>query len=81
MSARSSKDRVLIEVEDECGGLPPGTQQRIFRPFEQGSADRSGLGLGLSLSRHGVQAFGGNLYVRDRPGKGCIFTIDLPRRP
>jgi signal transduction histidine kinase len=50
------------------------------RPFEQGGADRSGVGLGLSLSRHGVQACGGSLYVRDLPGKGCIFTIDLPRK-
>ena len=72
-------NRVLIEVEDECGGLPPGSAEDIFRPFEQRSAKRTGLGLGLSISRKGVEAMGGVIRVRDLPHKGCIFTIDLPR--
>ena len=74
----SSDDRVLIEVEDECGGLPPGEAEDLFRPFEQRGDDRSGLGLGLGISRRGVQASGGKLYVRNLPGKGCVFTIELP---
>lgn len=49
----SSADRVLIEVEDECGGLPRGNGQALFRPFEQRSADRTGFGLGLAFSRMG----------------------------
>jgi len=77
----STTDRALIEVEDECGGLPPGTAEELFRPFERRSADRNGLGLGLSLSRRSVEANGGKLRVRDLPGKGCIFTIELPRLP
>jgi signal transduction histidine kinase len=51
----------------------------MFRPFEQGHADRSGLGLGLSISRRAVEAMGGTIGVRDIPGEGCIFTIDLAR--
>jgi signal transduction histidine kinase len=74
----SSDDRVLIEVEDECGGLPAGEAEDLFRPFEQRGGDRSGLGLGLGISRRGVVANGGKLYVRDLPGKGCLFTIELP---
>lgn len=74
------KDRVFIEVEDECGGLPLGTHEALFRPFEQRGSDRTGLGLGLSLSRHGIEASGGRLYARDLPGRGCIFTIELPRK-
>jgi signal transduction histidine kinase len=74
----SSADRVLIEVEDECGGLPQGDAEDLFRTFEQRSNDRSGLGLGLGISRRSVEANGGKLYVRDLPGKGCVFTIDLP---
>ena len=72
-------DRVLIAVEDECGGLPPGQADELFRPFEQRSASRTGLGIGLSISRRSVDAIGGELRVRDLPGIGCVFTIDLPR--
>jgi signal transduction histidine kinase len=80
LSARSSTNRVLLEVEDECGGLAPGVRERLFRPFSQGAADRSGVGLGLSLSRRGIEAYGGTLFARDVPGRGCVFTIDLPRK-
>jgi len=47
--------------------------------FTQGSSDRSGLGLGLSICRRSVEANNGILRVRDLPGTGCIFTIDLSR--
>ena len=72
---------VLIEVEDECGGLPPGRAEDLFRPFEQKGAQHAGLGLGLSISRSGIEAMGGAIKVRDLPGKGCIFRIELPRSP
>jgi signal transduction histidine kinase len=51
----------------------------LFRPFVQGGLDRSGLGLGLPISRMSVEASGGLLTARDVPGTGCVFTIDLPR--
>ncbi len=73
-------DRVLIEVEDECGGLPPGKADELFRRFEQRSRNRMGLGLGLSIARKSVEADGGEIRVRDKPGVGCVFTIDLPRQ-
>lgn len=84
--AHAEGDRVSIEVEDECGGLPPGAPESLFRPFEQRNRDRSGLGLGLAVSRLGVEANGGTIHARDLPGKGCVFTIVLPvasggRRP
>ncbi len=71
--------RVVIEIEDECGGLPPGAAEEMFQPYVQRSADRSGVGLGLSISKKSVEANGGLLGVRDLPGQGCVFTIDLPR--
>jgi signal transduction histidine kinase len=73
-------DRILIEIEDECGGLPPGKAEELFQPFTQRAADRSGLGLGLSISNRGIEASGGTLRVRNLPGKGCVFTIDLARQ-
>ena len=72
-------ERVLIEVQDECGGLPEKAGDDLFKPFEQRSADRTGLGLGLAFSRWGIEANHGRIYARNLPNLGCIFTIDLPR--
>ena len=71
--------RVVFEIEDECGGLPPGEVDHLFRMFEQRGTDRTGLGLGLAISRQGMEESGGRLRVRDLPGKGCVFIADLPR--
>lgn len=75
----ASEERIFIEVEDECGGLATQNPEQLFRPFEQRSANRSGLGLGLAFGRWGAQANNGRLYARNVPNKGCIFTVDLPR--
>jgi signal transduction histidine kinase len=81
LHAYAADGRVVIEVKDHCGGLPSGFAEKMFRPFTQGSTDRSGLGLGLSIARRSVEADGGNLTVRDVPGTGCVFTMSLPRHP
>jgi C4-dicarboxylate-specific signal transduction histidine kinase len=73
----TSAERVLIEVQDECGGLPGGDE--LFSPVEQRSDDGDGLRLGLAFSRWGVEANDGRIYARNLPDKGCVFTIDLPR--
>ena len=65
---------------DHCGGLRPGLAEEMFRPFTQDGEDRSGLGLGLTISRRSVEANNGRLSVRNVPGTGCVFTIDLPRQ-
>lgn len=77
--AYADNDRVLLEVEDRCGGLPPGSAEMMFAPFSQLSEDRSGLGLGLAIARQSVEADDGVLGVRDLPGTGCVFTISVPR--
>ena len=79
LNARAVGNRILIEVEDHCGGLPPGNAEKMFTPFAQSGEDKSGLGLGLSICRRSVEANHGIVSVRDRPGSGCVFTIDLPR--
>jgi len=79
LNAYAAADRILIDVCDNCGGLPPGLAAQLFLPFVQAGADKSGLGLGLSICRRSVAANDGILSVRDVPGSGCIFTIDLPR--
>ena len=79
LAVRSVADYVVIEIEDECGGLLVGKTETLFNSFEQRSVDRSGLGLGLSISRRAVQACGGKLRVQNAAGVGCIFAIELPR--
>ncbi len=76
LRARESEGNVVIEVEDRCGGLPPG--QNLFATFVRAASEEPGLGLGLSIARRGVESSGGTLLVRDLPGVGCIFTITLP---
>jgi len=79
LSAYATADRIRIDVEDHCGGLPPGAAENVFASFKQRGENRSGLGLGLSICRRSVEANNGALRVRDIPGSGCVFTIDLPR--
>jgi signal transduction histidine kinase len=81
LSTRATAEAVTFDVEDECGGLPAGKTADLFRAFEQRGTDRSGVGLGLSICRKAAEANGGELGVRDLPGKGCIFTLSLPRAP
>jgi len=77
----ASAERVLIEIQDECGGLPAGNVNELFRPFEQRGADRTGVGLGLAFSRWGAKMNDGRIYARSLPDRGCVFTVDLPRLP
>lgn len=80
LRTRLTAEQVLIEVHDECGGLPAGKERELFLPFQRGSSKKPGLGLGLGIAQRAVQANRGSLEVRSVPGKGCIFTIELPRQ-
>ena len=79
LSVGGSPERVLIEIQDECGGLPSGNVNELFLPFEQRGGDRTGVGLGLAFSRWATEANNGRIYARNLPDKGCVFGIDLPR--
>jgi signal transduction histidine kinase len=80
LTTRVVDGRVLFDVEDECGGLPPGKIAGLFQPFEQRGHDRTGVGLGLAICRRAAVANHGEVRALDRPGKGCVFTLDLPLR-
>jgi signal transduction histidine kinase len=79
LNVHATDDRILIDVEDNCGGLPPGDAEKMFPPSTPEGTDKSGLGLGLSICRRSVEANSGVLSVRNLPGTGCVFTIELPR--
>jgi two-component system, OmpR family, sensor histidine kinase KdpD len=72
-------DRVLIAVIDEGPGIPRGTEEQLFAPFQRlGDYDTSiGIGLGLSVARGFVEAMGGTISATDTPGGGLTVEIDL----
>jgi len=79
LNALAFGEHLLIEVSDNCGGLAPGSIEKMFTPFARRGDEKSGLGLGLSIARQSIEADLGTLSVRDVPGTGCVFTICLPR--
>jgi len=82
LRTRAEGERVFIEVEDQCGGLALAPGADPFEPAPPGGADgRAGLGFGLSICRKAVAANGGQVRLRDRPGQGCTFEIELPAAP
>jgi signal transduction histidine kinase len=70
--------RAIIEVEDCCGGLPPGKVEEAFAPFVRLDNRQSGFGLGLAIAKQAVDAHGGSIRVQNLPGKGCVFVLELP---
>jgi signal transduction histidine kinase len=79
LTVRQEPGTTFIEVEDECGGLADA--EALLQPFDRRHTSREGLGLGLKISREAVKANGGAIRVRNLPGKGCVFSIALPRTP
>jgi signal transduction histidine kinase len=70
--------RLVIEVEDCCGGLDPGKVEEAFAPFIRLDNRQTGFGLGLAIAKQAVDAHGGNIRVQNLPGKGCIFVLEIP---
>ncbi len=79
LTTRVTADHVAFEVEDQCGGLPPGDTETLFRPFNHREAGPRGVGLGLSIARQAARAHSGDVRARNRPGIGCVFSLELPR--
>jgi PAS domain S-box-containing protein len=75
--------RVRVEVADTGPGIPPEQRDRLFVPFERLGTDvAEGTGLGLALSKGLVEAMGGRIGMRDRPGGGSVFWVELaPAEP
>jgi signal transduction histidine kinase len=71
---------VRLAVRDHGPGVPGGRLEELFTPYQRGNAarERGGLGLGLYISRHLVEAHGGTLTGRSEPGAGCEFVVELP---
>jgi len=73
-------EKIVIEVEDECGGLAPNAETELFKAFEQQNENRTGLGLGLTIAQRAIALNQGTIAAQNLPGKGCIFKIILPQK-
>ena len=74
-------DRLRLAIEDTGGGIPPELLAHIFDPWVTTKPQGKGSGLGLSIARQVIASHGGTIRVDNRPGKGAMFTIDLPAAP
>ena len=75
---RSEQGQVLLTVEDTGPGIPQAILARIFDPFFTTKPAGVGTGLGLSIALSIVREHGGQVRVASPPGKGAIFTVELP---
>jgi signal transduction histidine kinase len=81
-SAGHHKSLIRISVQDNGPGIPAEEHEKIFERFYRlGSELRretQGVGIGLSIVKHIVEAHGGRVLVQSTPGHGSQFTIELP---
>ena len=70
---------LVLTVSDDGPGLEAGTEARIFEPFF--STKARGTGLGLAVTRQGIEDVGGSLTVSSRPQGGTCFSLRLPASP
>ncbi len=68
---------ILITMQDEGPGIPPDDLEHIFERFYK-STDSGGMGLGLAIAKHLVEAHGGSITAENAPTRGAIFRILLP---
>lgn len=80
VTAEHAGDHVAIAVVDRGPGVPPGTEDQLFEPFQRlGDRDNTtGVGLGLSVVRGFVEAMGGVVRAEPTPGGGLTMLVDLP---
>jgi signal transduction histidine kinase len=80
-SVDSLGQAIMVQVSDTGIGISREDQQQIFQQFTQVSSnqmDRSGLGLGLAISKRIIQAHGGKIWVDSHLDSGSRFTFLLP---
>jgi signal transduction histidine kinase len=78
--AKDETDSLVVFVEDTGPGVPEEVRAQLFRPFIT-AGKRSGLGLGLTLSRQTMLELGGDLQLVSDSGSGARFRLRFPKAP
>jgi signal transduction histidine kinase len=79
LTARARNGRVIIDVEDACTDQAPEALREMIERFERRDGGKSSsLGAALESARNAVEANSGTLSAATVPGKGCLYTIDVP---
>ncbi len=81
--AAGDAEQATVIVSDNGPGIEPEERERIFAPFHRttvkGDRREGSIGLGLPLTRHYIEAHGGNVWLESEPGHGTTVSIRLPR--
>ena len=79
---KKSVGNVVITIEDNGPGIPKKEYENVFKPFyridKSRSLNKSGVGLGLSISQDIVKSHGGNISLSESKHKGLLVKISLP---
>jgi len=79
LGASAHGSDVELRVVDHGRGLPSGTAQEVFAPFQRlGDRTPGGVGLGLSVAKGFTEAMDGTITMEDTPGGGLTVVISLP---
>jgi len=80
ISADVVNEEVIISVEDRGPGIVPDEVNKLFEKFYRGRmlATERGLGLGLAICQHIVNAHGGKIWAENRKDGGASFRFSLP---
>ena len=77
-TVRAEAGMAELEIRDTGQGMTEEAMERIFEPYFTTREREGGVGLGLALAKEAVEAHGGSLTARSRPGSGAAFNIRLP---
>lgn len=81
LEVSAAEDPITVSVCDRGPGVPEADRDRLFEPFFRSSDEggtRAGYGLGLAIAKRAVEAHGGHIEARNRPGGGLCVSVRLP---